>query len=249
MTTVQKKKLSELISENYLYASVLYFFGIEFYNYPENTLEQICQEKGLKVNIVVKKLEDSVKGTTEDNLPLVDIPIDLLIGYLKHSHHTFVKQKLPYLARFVDKLNVNANNYQLAKDLKFVFPLFLEDFIKHIYEEEDELFSYILNLQKVLNNEMSLGKVYFQMEKYTIHDFAIEHGTEEDEMSGMRKITNNYDLKSTEDLFLRVILSELKSLDHELKIHAKIEDEILFPKALLLEKQIKDRFKQNISHN
>jgi regulator of cell morphogenesis and NO signaling len=249
MITVQKKKLSELISENYLYASVLYFFGIEFYNYPENTLEQICQEKGLKVNAVVRKLEESVNGKTDDKIPLLDIPIDLLLEYLKHSHHTFVKQKLPYLARFVDKLNINSNNFQFAKDLKFVFPLFLEDFIKHIYEEEDVLFSYILNLQKVLNNEMSIHQVYFQMEKYTIHDFAIEHGAEEDEMSGMRKITNNYDVKATDDIFLKVIFSELKSLDSDLKIHAKIEDEILFPKALLLEKQVKDRFKQNIAHN
>jgi len=249
MNSVQKKKLNELISENYLYASVLYFFGIEFYNYPENTLEQICSEKGLKVSSVVRKLEESVKGNTNEGIQLIDIPIDLLIEYLKHSHHTFVKQKLPYLARFVDKLTINPENYQFAKDLKFVFPLFIEDFIKHIYEEEDELFSYILSLQKVLNNEMSINQVYFQMEKYTIHDFAIEHSAEEDEMSGMRKITNNYDLKLTDDIFLRVILSELKSLDQDLKVHAKIEDEILFPKALLLEKQVKDKFKKNIAHN
>ena len=249
MFVVQKKKIGELVSENYLYASILYFFGIEFYNYSENTLEQICKEKGLNISIVAAKLEDAVKDKDHPQVPLVDFPIDLLIEYLKHAHHTFVKQKLPYLARCVDKLALHSKNPHLAKDLKFVFPLFLEDFIKHIYEEEDVLFSYILSLNKVLNNKMNINTVYFQMEKYTIHDFAIEHSSEEDEMSGMRKITNNYEITGTEDFLMKIIISELKALDEEMKIHAKIEDEILFPKALLLENEVKERFKKNISAN
>jgi regulator of cell morphogenesis and NO signaling len=249
MIVIRKRKIGELVSENYLYASILYFFGIEFYNYPDNTLEQICKEKGLDVVLVIDKLQDSVKNQDSSKVPLMDFPIDLLIEYLKHAHHTFVKQKLPYLARCVDNLVLNQRNNHLVKDLKFIFPLFLEDFIKHIYEEEDILFSYILSLYRVLNNKMNINSIFFQMEKYTIHDFAIEHSSEEDEMSGMRKITNNYDLSATDDVLMKIVLSELKAFDEEMKIHAKIEDEILFPKALLLEKEVKEKVRKNISAN
>lgn len=249
MNLVQNKKIKELISENYLYASVLYFFGIEFYNYQEDTLEQICRQKGLQVSSVIKKLEEKVNGEDKSDLSLIDFPLDLLIEYLKHSHHFFVKQKLPYLARCIDKIDLRQTNIALAKDLKFVFPLFLEDFIKHIYEEEDELFSYILDLQKVMNDKLNINQVYYKMEKYTIHDFAIAHSTEEDEMCGMRKITNNYDLSDCDNIFMKIILSELRVLDHDLKIHAKIEDEILFPKALLLEQEVKEKVRKTIFTN
>lgn len=249
MINVRKKKIIELVSENYLYASVLYFFGIEFYNYSGDTLEQVCREKGLNLSSVIAKLNLAVTSTASSNVSLIDFPIDLLIEYLKHSHYTFVKQRLPYLARCVDKLDLKQENHQLAKDLKFVFPLFLEDFIKHIYEEEDELFSYILSLNQVVNGKMSVNKVYFQMEKYAIQDFAIEHSSQEDEMSGMRKITSNYDISGCYNICMKVILSELKALDDDLKIHAKIEDEILFPKALILEKEVKSIINRNISSN
>lgn len=249
MSKVQNKKIKELISENYLFASILYFFGIEFYNYSENTLEQVCKEKGLQVSIVISSLEEAVKSEATVNASLIDFPVDLLIEYLKHAHYTFVKQRLPYLAKCIDKFDLKQENYPLAKDLKFVFPLFLEDFIRHIYEEEDQLFSYILSLQQVLNNNLNVNKLYFQMEKHSLHDFAIEHSSHEDEMSGMRRITNNYDLSNCENIFMKVILSELKALDQELKTHARIEDEILFPKALILEKEVKDLLRKNIIAN
>ena len=48
MNKVQKKKIKELISENYLYASVLYFFGIEFYNYHIDNFGEINSVKILE---------------------------------------------------------------------------------------------------------------------------------------------------------------------------------------------------------
>lgn len=249
MNKVQNRKIKDLVSENYLYASVLYFFGIEFYNYSEDTLEQVCKEKGIPLTMVISDLEGAVKSKVSVDASLIDFPVDLLIEYLKYTHHTFVKKRLPYVAKCLDKLDLRQVKYPLAKDLKFVFPLFLEDFIRHLYEEEDQLFSYILSLQQVLNQNLNINKVYFQMERHTLRDFAIEHSSQEDEMSGLRKITNDYDTSGCENVCMKVILSELKSLDEELKTHAKIEDEILFPKALVLEKQVKALIRKNISAN
>ncbi len=47
MDITRQKKINELVNENYVYASVLHYFGIKFYQYSEKTLEQVCQERGL----------------------------------------------------------------------------------------------------------------------------------------------------------------------------------------------------------
>ena len=43
-----------------------------------------------------------------------------------------------------------------AFSLNFVFPLFVEDFIRHIYEEEDELFQYVTLLQKAEEGKIEM---------------------------------------------------------------------------------------------
>lgn len=243
-----KYRITELIEKNYVFASVLYYFGIEFYDYSEHTLEQVCRERGLKVANVVSSLESA---TRQDELPnLNSLPVEVIIEYLKHSHYLFVKHKLPYIARLIQSLgSKEAVSCQAADDLKFVFPLFIEDFIQHIYQEEDTLFSYILQLNNALHGKFHPGKLFYMMENNSVEHFAIEHDCHDDEMMGIRNITNDYQTDACTALHVKVVYKELQELEESLLTHAKIENEILFPKALQLEKEVKKMWRSKISLN
>jgi regulator of cell morphogenesis and NO signaling len=247
MNLVQKK-IGELIAEDYQRASVLFFFGIHFYNYSENTLEQVCREKGLNLKKLIKNLERTEGYSRIDEPVLKNYPVDLIIEYLKHSHYIFIKQKLPYLLKLISGLE-NKREDKVSRDLKFIFPFFAEDFIHHVYEEEDTLFSYILTLNAFQHNKASISKVYFEMEKHSIREYALEHTMDDDEMAGIRALTLNYSLPDPKDLHLLVIFEELKAFERELQIHARVENEILFPKALCMENDIRLRLKNTISSN
>jgi len=53
-----RKKITELVNEDHLLASVLYSFEIPFYENPTQMLEKVCLEKGLAV-VRVKKEQAS----------------------------------------------------------------------------------------------------------------------------------------------------------------------------------------------
>src|SRR5215216_3475164 len=134
---LKDKLISDLVDQNYVHAYVLFYFGIKFYEYSECTLEEVCKQRALRVEQVVKELE-SPSHLQDADLPLVSYPIDLIIEYLKHSHFLFIKHKLPYIAKLVESFKANHPDYNaVERDLKIVFPLFVEDFIEHIYQEED----------------------------------------------------------------------------------------------------------------
>jgi regulator of cell morphogenesis and NO signaling len=244
---ISNKRITELVDENYIYAYVLYYFGIQFYEYSEKTLEQVCAQKGLSVSQVVRSLESVAAPEAPAQIPVEDLPVDLVIEYLKHTHHIFIKQKLPYIARLIEKLN--PQHAALVRDLQIVFPLFVEDFIYHIYEEEDTLFTYIALLHKAKKKQLFPGKLYFEMEKHSMQKYAIDHDTHDDEMQGIRTITNGYAINKHTSLHLKVIFSELKAFEQELQLHARIENEILFPKALFLEREVKNMLSRTIASN
>ena len=247
---IKDKKITELVGENFVFASVLYYFGIKFYDYSEKTLVQVCREKGLSVDVVVSRLESVVKEGEEVDVSLFNYPIDLIIEYLKHSHYIFIKQKLPYIARLIENLKMLFPCHdQIVEDLKFVFPLFIEDFIHHIYEEEDSLFCYITLLNNSLNQSLNPSKIFYEMEKFSLQEHAIAHDMHDDEMKGIRSITNDYTIPDQRDLHLKVVFEELRAFEKQLISHAGVENEILFPKALLLEKEVRNALMEKIKLN
>ncbi len=244
------KKIEELIGGNLVFASVLYYFGIKFYEYSDQTLEQVCLERQLDVLTVIRRLESVEKGQQVDQLKLNSYPIDLIIEYLKHTHYIFIKQKLPFIARLIEGIKPNeTEGFAYMEDLKLVFPLFVEDFIEHIYHEEDTLFTYILNLNKALEGTYNPSLLYYQMEKHSIQKYAMDHDVHDDEMQGIREITKGYTTDENCRLQIRVLIAELKSFEKELIVHANVENEILFPKALELERQVKSSFAERIGLN
>ena len=245
------KKVVDIVSENYQYAAVLYEFGLPFYLYTEETLAEACKAKGVNMTKLVQGLE-TVHRTTA--VPVWhDYPIELVIYYLRLAHKTFIQEKLPYMAKLIHDLSSTPTQdgatQILIRDLQWFFPLFHEDFTRHIQEEEDTLFRYILTLCQALQGTCKMGELHYQMERYSIQYFALDHHTHDDEMKGIRELTNGYALEPNNTLHLRVIFEELKALETSLIAHAKIEDEILFVKALRLEQQVKARLKLRSAWN
>lgn len=249
-TALKDKRIRDLVDQDGVRAYVLYYFGIRFYEYSEQTLEQACAEKGLKLEQVLKELESPGENFQEADLPLISYPIDLIIEYLKHAHFIFVKHKLPYISRLVESFKADHADYEaVEKDLKELFPLFLEDFIHHIYEEEDTLFGYIRVLERASRGTYNPSQLYYMLEKNSLQKFAMEHEAHDDEMEGIRKITSDYAIKNATPLHVKVIYSELVAFEKSLKTHARIENEILFPKAMMLENKVRQIFDEKVKYN
>jgi regulator of cell morphogenesis and NO signaling len=198
---------------------------------------------------VVRELE-SPTHLREADLPLVSYPIDLIIEYLKHSHFLFVKHKLPYIVRLVETFRANHEDYlAVERDLKLVFPLFVEDFIQHIYEEEDTFFRFIQMLERASKGKYTPTKLYFLLERNSVQKFSVDHETHDDEMEGIRRITKDYLITAETPLHIKVLYNELKAFESSLITHARIENEILFPKAMALEAKVKKAFLDKVKFN
>ncbi len=239
-TKLHSRRIGDLVEQDNVRAYVLYYFGIRFYEYSEKTLVEACCDKGLEVEKVVQELEYPAHPLTEESIPLVSYPIDLIIEYLKHAHFIFVKRKLPYISKLVESFRTDHALYaSIVKDLKILFPLFVEDFVRHIYEEEHTLFHYIKMLERSEHRKYNPSELFYLMERHSVQRFAMQHEVHDDEMVGIRKITHDYRVESTTPLHVKVIYSELISLEKSLQTHARVENEILFPKAMTLENKVK----------
>tara|TARA_R110002012_G_scaffold109617_1_gene253538 strand:+ start:40411 stop:41160 length:750 start_codon:yes stop_codon:yes gene_type:complete len=245
-----QKKIKELVAENYVFASVLYYLGIEYYEFEEDSLEKVCQTKGVDLHYVVNELERINQNQEIENIKLLSFPIDLIISYLKHTHFIFIKKDLPFLVKLVNKLNSSHPDVlSVEREIKDVFPLFVEDFVHHIYEEEDTLFEYISQLKAIDDKEKNPSSFFYKYPNFNMQKFAIDHEVHDDEMKGIRFLMDQYPIGDSTPLNAKVLFSELERFEDKLKVHAKIENEVLFPKALMLEKSVRKKFDSLIRLN
>lgn len=232
------KNIVQLVDENFIYARALHYLGIKFMDFADKTLIEVCRERQININTILRTLDSFTLQSNSDETDLNAYPIGLIIGYLKHSHHTFIKYRLPYIHSLIQGLQIEAHKNNDLKDLHLIFPVFLEDFIKHIYEEEDTLFGYIQNLEKFdINNQKSISEIVIGNNQHSLRSISLEH-SEEDEMAGLREMTTCIMNQNIDDVVVKTIVKELFAFDEELINHAHIENDVLFPKAIALEEKV-----------
>jgi len=231
------KNIYQLVDENFIYAR-------EFMDFADKSLIDVCRQRRININIVLKTLDSFVNKNESEEADLSAFPIGLIIGYLKHSHHTFIKHRLPYIHTLIKGLKIESHQNNDLKDLHLIFPVFLEDFIKHIYEEEDTLFGYIQDLEKFdINDPKSVSTIVVGKQEHSLQAISKEH-IEEDEMAGLREMISCIMNQKIDDVIVKTIVRELMAFDDELINHARIENEILFPKAIGLEKSVLDKLQE-----
>ena len=237
------KKISMLLAENTTHGRVLHSLGVDFEAHYDQSLAEVSKAFKWNQKAIVKAIELEDLNTKLTCRDLNRRSLGALIAYLKQSHVTFIKECLPYIGILIEKLKGPA---PLITDLKLVFPLFFEDFVTHIYEEEDGLFEYIkvlagLEQGKVIN---PIKKLY-RLREINLETIALDH-KDEDEMKSMRALVA--ELPETE-FIMGLVKKEFQAFDQLLRFHAEIEDQLLFPKAIAMEKQIWVEIKQHTADN
>jgi regulator of cell morphogenesis and NO signaling len=247
---IQKTPIKDIVSGNYVFAAVLHYFGISFFQYEQNSLKEVCEKYKLNPLQLINELEDWAKRKEPSTEDLYLHPIEVLVSYLKRKHYFFVRQELPFLSNMISGIQSEIQEYKnVLNDLSMMFPLFVEDFIHHIHEEESRLFTRIQLLHEIENDEFELPVALHILEKDPVASLAEAHEIHDDEMQGIRKLTKNYFLPDNAPISIKVLYHELQNFEKELIIHAQIEDQLLFPKAVELEKEVLRKVRKKILNN
>ncbi len=246
---IPQTSIGTLVEQNYVFAAVLHFFGINFFEYEEKSLDEVC--KKFKVNPVqlMQELESWALKKEPSSEELYLHPIEVLVEYLKKKHYFFLRQELPFLSNMIGGIRGVAGYEAILEDMKLMFPLFVDDFIHHIHEEENTLFRRIAQLHQIEGGEYNMIEALTLLETTPISSLAEEHEVHDDEMEGIRKLTSNYLLTSSAPVAIKVLYRELQQFEKELVIHAKIENDLLFPKAAELEREVKRKLINKIKWN
>jgi regulator of cell morphogenesis and NO signaling len=106
-------------------------------------------------------------------------------------------------------------------------------------KEEQMLFPYITALVNAARGGRPAPVAPFGAVANPIRMMEMEHQAAGDEMASIRKLSGGYTPPADACTTFTVTYQELQAFEADLHQHVHLENNILFPKALVLERQVK----------
>ncbi len=228
--------LSEIVTKNYKAAEVFERYGLDFCCRGNKMISEACLEKGLSLEQVLSELKNLNGNGKENHFDFSEWDISILADYIVHKHHDYIRKMIPAITQHTQKVaSVHGANHPEVIEIAKHFSIVYKDLKQHMMKEEQMLFPFIKYLTKVEENKSAAERPFFGTVKNPIKMMEIEHQNAGDEMFEIRKLSNNYTPPDDACNTYKVSFQELKEFEEDLHQHVHLENNILFPKAVLLE--------------
>lgn len=160
-----------------------------------------------------------------------------LITHLLHHHHPYTKATLEELAPLLDKVvRVHGNEHAELHELHKLFTELRDDLEQHLMKEENILFPYMLSLESDTPAAAHFGTV-----ANPIRMMTMEHEHDNSLLKRMLDITGNFALPAGACASYTALYTGLHELVDDLFRHMELENNIVFPKAIETEKNIREQ--------
>ncbi len=161
--------------------------------------------------------------------------LEVIIGYLNKTHDYYLDRKLLEIEQSIHLLmNAYPSAHPLLQLLNNFYTEYKRHLTQHIEREEEELLPYILQLERA---SAGAGEK-LQAPLITVEQFIDLHQNTEEELEEVRKIMLHYSPPEGNQTIYRILLSQLQTFEKDLAVHALIEDDVLLPRALQLERRL-----------
>ena len=166
-------------------------------------------------------------------------PVEMIVDYIQRTHVFYFEKKLPEIEQSILLLSGHYDSHHpILVALQNFFHRYVQDLSEHIQAEEHLLLPYIKVLQEAEKTPAHFSRFLLARRDYSIARFLSEHHDTEDELKDIRQTIRLYDPPQTNESLYRILLTQLQAFEQDLCVHAHIEEEVLIPKALHMEKEL-----------
>ena len=231
--------IGELVAKDYRTASVFKKYSIDFCCQGNRTIEEACEKKNIDTKKVLEDLVAMMESKSESTTDYQSWPLDLLADYIEKKHHRYVQEKTLEIQPYLDKIcKVHGERHPELLKIKEEFNASAGELAAHMKKEELILFPFIRKMTQAKMENIKVDAAHFGTVINPIQMMMDEHTVEGNRFRKIEELSNNYTPPQDACNTYRVSFSLLKEFEQDLHLHIHLENNILFPKAIEIEKEL-----------
>lgn len=231
--------LGALAAKDLRKAEIFKKYGLDFCCGGKKTVKEACAEKGLDVTKIEQELQQADKSPLTKALPYGDWSLDFLADYIVNTHHTYVRKTLPELRAYSLKVaQVHGSYHPELVTIHQLVEAINKELSEHMDEEETSVFPFIKKIVAVKKSNDKEAAAQLGSVQNPVKEMEAEHEQAGKILENIRSMSNNYELPKDACASYGLLFKMLQDFEDDLFTHIHLENNILFPKALEMEKTL-----------
>lgn len=237
------KSIGEIAAELPNSIPVFETFGIDYCCGGRKTLEQACSELHLSPLQVLEQLENATPGPADSSTAdWQTASLEQLAQHIISKHHKYVRRELVRLEPLANKVrDKHAQKHSELIRITYLLAALRDELSMHMSKEEQILFPYIARLERTAQSAQAALEPPFGSVANPIRVMLKEHDDAAALLGTLRELSNHYKAPDDACLSYQALYEGLKAFEQDLHHHIHLENNILFPRALVLEEQMKSQ--------
>lgn len=233
--------VGQLVVDRPARSRVFQHLGIDFCCGGKLTLEQAARRRNLEPNTVLAVLlaaEAAGPGEAAGPDP-ADLSLADLCDHIEQAHHAYLKTELPRLSAMIAKVaRVHGARHPWMQQVHETFEPFAAEMVEHMAKEEEVLFPMVRAMEAGRTGAAQgaaggCGGTVGNPIGAMVH----EHDAAGVALARMRELTSDFAPPPDACNTFRATLDGLAELERDMHLHVHKENNILFPRALDLERR------------
>lgn len=232
------QRLGDIVLSNHQFLPVLHRLGIHL-GFGDAMVDEVCTKHGVDTSFFLEIISAFHDRDYRPYSSIERFPIPQTIAYLRNAHADYLQHKVPKVDALIRALvKSSANDENRLAVLEQFFKEYRSELNRHIKREEDRVFPYALKIYEAYMTGQADGELIANIENYPISAYAHEHDNVEEKLVDLKSILVKYISLPEQYGLINSILTELCELEADLNDHARLEDLILVPVIIEMEKAI-----------
>jgi regulator of cell morphogenesis and NO signaling len=237
MNATPETTIREIVATDFRTAAVFQRFGLDFCCNGCRTIEQGCREAGADERAVLREIDAILDAPAWASPRFTEWEPAALVSYIVANHHGYVRKAVPTLLEHTRKIaDVHGARHSELLHIARLFERVAAEMIDHMAKEERILFPFVVAMSEAAASRTPLPRPPFGTVENPIRMMEHEHQFVGDAMAEMRLLTDGYAAPEDSCATYRVCLQELEAFETDLHMHVHLENNVLFPKALEMER-------------
>lgn len=236
MIITKDKTVGDTVTENIKAAHIFKKYGIDFCCGGGISIEKACEKKNVDFSQLEEEL--SVVDAAQKAYDYKSWELGFLIDHIINVHHTYVQDSIPLILEYSSRVaKVHGHHYTEVLEINELFVAVAEELTSHLQKEEVILFPYIKKMV-ALKGEEKIETPPFGSVNNPVEMMEQEHEIAGDIFKKIAGLTNNYTPPEDACNTFRALYAKLEEFEQDLHQHIHLENNILFVKAIQLEKEL-----------
>ena len=238
MNISEDKTVAQVVTENIKASHIFKRHNIDFCCGGAITLRSACKEKGIEFEALAEELRhfDTV---LDSSLDYDSWPLPVLIDHIVAVHHEYVLNNIPLILQYADRVaKVHGHQFSEVIEINELVKEVSQELTLHMKKEELILFPYIKQLNRAKNPINLASYAHLGGIDNPIKMLEDEHEHAGTIFKTINSLTNNYHPPKGACNTFKALYDKLNEFEQDLHKHIHLENNILHPKALVLERNL-----------